>query len=89
VSAELGGYLRDATDLIALVQVGPGRFRAENFGRVSITGLELGARVRWRDHLTLTLAGALVDPALVGDDGGDREERPWGSVGGPLGERGG
>lgn len=68
VSAELGGYLRDATDLIALVQVGPGRFRAENFGRVSITGLELGARVRWRDHLTLTLAGALVDPALVGDD---------------------
>lgn len=67
VSADLGGYLRDATDLIALVQVGPGRFRPENFGRVSITGAELGARVRWRDHVTLTVAGAVLDPALVGD----------------------
>jgi vitamin B12 transporter len=81
--AELGGYLRDATDLIALVQVGPGRFRAENFGRVSITGMELGARVRWREHLTLTVAGALLDPALLGDDGGRGRSVPgvpWGDL---------
>ena len=83
VGAELGGYLRDATDLIALVQVGPGRFRAENFGRVSITGMELGARVRWRDHLTLTVAGALLDAALLGDDGGRGRSVPgvpWGDL---------
>lgn len=83
VSAELGAYLRDATDLIALVQVGPGRFRAENFGRVSIRGAELGARVRWRDRVTLTIAGALLDPALLGD-GGDRGRAvpgvPWGDL---------
>lgn len=83
VSAELGGYLRDATDLIALVQVGPGRFRAENFGRVAISGIELGARVRWRDFVTLTVAGALLDPALVGDDGGRGRSVPgvpWGDL---------
>ena len=83
VAAELGGYLRDASDLIALVQVGPGRFRAENFGRVAITGLELGARVRWREQLTLTVAGALLDPELLGD-GGDRGRSvpgvPWGDL---------
>ena len=83
LSAEVGGYLRDAADLIALVQVGPGRFRAENFGRVAITGLEVGARARWRDLITLTIAGALLDPALVGVDG-DRARQvpgvPWGDL---------
>jgi hypothetical protein len=87
LDAELGGYARDATDLIALVQVGPGRFRAENFGRVSIVGAELSARVRWRDELTLTVAGALLDPALVGE-GGDRGRMvpgvPWGDLSATL-----
>lgn len=83
VTAEGGGYVRDATDLIALVQVGPGRFRAENFGRVLITGAELSARVWWRDRVGLTLAGAVLDPAIVGDDG-DRSRSvpgvPWGDL---------
>ncbi len=83
VAAEAGGYVRDATDLIALVQVGPGRFRAENFGRVLITGAEVSARVWWRDRVGVTLAGAVLDPAIVGD-GGDRTRSvpgvPWGDL---------
>lgn len=83
VGAEVGGYVRDASDLIALVQVGPGRFRAENFGRVFVTGAEASARVWWRDRVGLTLAGALLDPAIVGD-GGDRGRSvpgvPWGDL---------
>ena len=83
LNAEAGAFVRDASDLIALAQVGAGRFRPENFGRVRVTGAEASLRLRWREHVTLTVSGTASDAAVL-DDGGATGRTvpgvPWGDL---------